>query len=41
MLSGTVIISDDRAHALNDAACRKVQEGLELVVDSENHHIAL
>ena len=41
MFSGTEIISDDWTHALNDSACRKVQEGLELVVDSENHHIAL
>ena len=41
MLSGTVIISDDRAHALDDSACRKIQESLEFVVDPENHYITL
>ena len=41
MLSGTVIISDDRAHALDDSARRKIQECLELVVDSEDDYITL
>lgn len=39
MFSGSIVISDYRTHSLYDPTCRKIQEGLQFVVDSENHNI--
>ena len=41
MFTGTIVVSDDRAHALYNPACRKIQESLQFVVNSQNHHITL
>ena len=40
-LTGTVVVSDQRTHSLDDSICRKIQEGLKLVIDSEHHHVNL
>ena len=39
MLSRSVIISEKRTHSLHDSICRKVEEGLQLIVDSENEYV--
>ena len=39
LLPGAVVIADDGTHPLNDAAGGKVEEGLELVIDPQDHHI--
>ena len=38
-LTGTVVVSDQRTHSLDDSICRKIQEGLKLEIDSEHHHV--
>ena len=41
MLLRAVVVADEGAHPLYDAADGQVKEGLELVVDAQHHHIAL
>ena len=41
MLSGTVVVTNERAHALHNAVSGQIQEGLQLIVDAQHHHIAL
>ena len=41
MLPGTVIIADEGAHALHNAARGQVQEGLQLIINTQNDHIPL
>ena len=39
-LSGTEIVADHRAHPLDNAAGREIEESLQFIVDSQNDHIA-
>ena len=41
MFSCSIVISDHRAHTLDDSAGRKIEEGLKLVINAQNYHIAL
>ena len=41
VLLRAVVVADEGAHPLHDAADGQVKEGLELVVDAQHHHIAL
>ena len=41
MLFGTVIVANERAHTLHDAVGGQIQEGLQLVVNAQHHHVAL
>ena len=41
MLFGTVIVANERAHTLHDAIGGQIQEGLQLVVNAQHHHVAL
>ena len=41
MLPGAVIIADEGAHALHNAARGQVQEGLQLIINTQNDHIPL
>ena len=41
LLAGTVIVSDQRTHSLDDSVCRKIQEGLQFIIHAEDHHIHL
>ena len=41
MLPRPVVVADERAQPLDDAAGREVEEGLKLVIDAQNGHIAL
>ncbi len=40
VLFGTVIVTDEGAHALHNAISGQVEERLELIVDAQNDHIA-
>ena len=35
LFAGTVIVSNQRTHSLDNPVCRKIQEGLELVIDTK------
>ena len=41
VLFGTVIVANERAHTLHDAVGGQIQEGLQLVVNAQHHHVAL
>ena len=41
VFSCSIVISDHRAHTLDDSAGRKIEEGLKLIINSQNYHIAL
>lgn len=41
VFSCSIVISDHRAHTLDDSAGRKIKEGLKLVINAQNYHIAL
>ena len=40
-LTGTEVITDQRAHSLDDSVGREIQEGLQFVINSKDHHIAV
>jgi len=39
--TGTVIEADQRTHPLDNSIGRKVEEGLQFVIDSDDYHITL
>lgn len=39
--TGTVIEAHQRTHPLDNSIGRKVEEGLQLVIDSDDYHITL
>ena len=41
VLLGTVVVANERAHTLHDAVGGQIQEGLQLVVNAQHHHVAL
>ena len=41
MLSGTVVVSNQRPHALHDSACGEVQERLQLIVNAQHQCVNL
>ena len=40
-LTGTEVITDQRAHSLDDSVGREIQEGLQFVINAKDHHIAV
>ena len=40
-LAGTEVITDQRAHSLDDSVGREIQEGLQFVINAKDHHIAV
>lgn len=40
-LAGTEVITDQRAHSLDDSVGREIQEGLQFVINAKDYHIAV
>ncbi len=41
VLPGSVIVPDERPHSLDNAVGRQVEEGLQLIVGSQDKHVCL
>lgn len=39
--TGTEVITDQRAHSLDDSVGREIQEGLQFIINAKDHHIAV
>ena len=40
-LPGSEVVADQRAHALDDAVSRQIQESLQLVINAKDHYVAV